>query len=348
LFQLPAGAFVDRWNRKVTMVACDAVRAGAVASIAVALPLGAVTYGQIVVVAFVERTMSVLFLPAETAALSRIVPSAQLGDAIARNDARENTAGIVGPPLGGALYGLARLAPFALDAASYVASLLTVLALRTPLAPGRRAAGVRVRSEVAEGVAFVWRVPFLRASALQAMGTNVTWSSLILALVVVARRGGASGGEVGAMLALVGVGGVLGSLASAPLLRRFSAPAIVLGAVWCLSILVALLVLTPDPFVLGALTGAALSLAPAWNGAVGGLRVRMTPDRLQGRVSAVEALISFGARPFALLAVGFLLDGVGGRGTLAVIAAWTAGVALVSTASPALRRAPALTEAAAS
>ena len=89
-----------------------------------------------------------------------------------------------------------------------------------------------------------------------------------------------------------------------------------------------------------SIAGAALFLAPAWNGAVVGFRIRVTPDRLQGRVHAVEALLSFGARPFAMLATGFLLDGLGGRSTLGIIAAYTIGIALLSTASPALRQMP--------
>src|SRR5213595_271378 len=72
VFQLPAGALVDRWHRKWTMAACDALRAAALASVAVALALGQLVYWQLVIVAFVERTLTILFAPAETAALSRI------------------------------------------------------------------------------------------------------------------------------------------------------------------------------------------------------------------------------------------------------------------------------------
>ena len=172
------------------------------------------------------------------------------------------------------------------------------------------------------------------------MGTNVTWSAAALALIVVARKHGASGGEVGAMLALFGLGGVAGSAASGPLLRTIKTPVLVIGSVWYWGVLVSLLVLTTNPFLLGTIAGAALFLAPAWNGAVVGFRIRVTPDRLQGRVHAVEALLSFGARPFAMLATGFLLDGLGGRSTLGIIAAYTIGIALLSTASPALRQMP--------
>lgn len=64
LFQLPAGALVDRWHRKRTMLICDGLRALALASIVVALPLGLLSFSQLVAVAFVERTLSIFFEPA--------------------------------------------------------------------------------------------------------------------------------------------------------------------------------------------------------------------------------------------------------------------------------------------
>jgi predicted MFS family arabinose efflux permease len=341
LFQLPAGALVDRWDRKRTMLVCDALRALAVASIAVALPLGWLSFWQLVAVAFVERTLSIFFEPAETVALSRVVAPERISEAVARNNAREYTASLIGPPLGGVLYGISRLAPFAADAASYVVSFFSVAALRTPLASEPVVDRQPLRAEVKEGVQFIWRIPFLRDSALQAAGTNVTWASLALALIVVARRHGASGVEIGAMFALMGVGGILGSAASGPLLRRLSARILVLGSVWWWAALVALLVTTANPFLLGAGAGAALFLAPAWNGAVAGLRIRLTPNRLQGRVHAVDALLSFGARPFGLLLTGYLLDRIGGHETIAVIAGWTLLIAIGSMLSPALRHPPA-------
>jgi hypothetical protein len=323
------------------MLACDLLRAVAVGSVALALLAGLLTFTQIVAVAFVERTLSILFRPAETAALSRIVPHERITEAVARNDAREYVASLAGPPLGGALFGVSRLAPFAVDAVSYLASAVCVSKLRTPLAPEPVVRRTHLRAEIAEGLAFIWRIPFLRATALQAMGTNVTWSGIALAIIVVASEAGASGGEIGLMFALLGLGGISGSAASGALLCRLSAPALVLGAVWYWGVLVALLATTSNAFLLGAIAGAALFLAPAWNGAVVGLRIRMTPDQLQGRVDAVEALLSFGGRPFGMLATGYLLEAVGGRTTLAVIAAWTIAIAAASTLSPALRRAPA-------
>lgn len=47
LLSLPAGALIDRWNRKAVMIVCDAGRALALGSIPVALFLGELTLTQL-------------------------------------------------------------------------------------------------------------------------------------------------------------------------------------------------------------------------------------------------------------------------------------------------------------
>src|SRR4051794_37133192 len=104
LFALPAGALVDRWDRKRTMILCSAGSALALASIAVAFALGALTIAQIVVVSFVEGTLELIFGLAETSILPQVVPKEQLPTAIAQHQAQFAVGTLIGPPLGGTLY----------------------------------------------------------------------------------------------------------------------------------------------------------------------------------------------------------------------------------------------------
>ena len=95
----------------------------------------------IAAVALVEGCLTVVFNLAELSAVQLLVPSTQLEPALAQNEARVRGAGLLGQPLGGALFGLGRAVPFAADAASYAASLVTLAAIRRPLvAPRRRRA----------------------------------------------------------------------------------------------------------------------------------------------------------------------------------------------------------------
>src|SRR6185437_14373289 len=119
LFGLPGGAMVDRWNRRLVMVVCDTGRALAFASIPLTLWLGHLSAAQLYVVSFVEGIAFIFFGLAETACLTRVVPPEQLPVAIAQSQATDATATLIGPPLGGLLYGMAQGLPFLVDAISY-------------------------------------------------------------------------------------------------------------------------------------------------------------------------------------------------------------------------------------
>src|SRR5919201_345676 len=128
MFSLPAGALIDRWDRKRVMVLCDTGRALVFTSIPVALALNVLSVWQLYVTAFLEGTLFVFFNIAEAAALPRVVTKAQLPQAAAQNQSTFAAAGIVGPTIGTFLYqGVSRMAPFIADAISYAVSVVSLL-----------------------------------------------------------------------------------------------------------------------------------------------------------------------------------------------------------------------------
>jgi MFS family permease len=126
LFSLPVGALIDRWDRKLVMILCDLGRALAVLSVPIALSLDVLTIGQLYAVAFIEGSLFVFFNIAEVAALPRVVPTGQLPQAAAQNEAAFGAMHIVGPSIGTAFYQtLGRGAPFIADAISYGLSVVS-------------------------------------------------------------------------------------------------------------------------------------------------------------------------------------------------------------------------------
>jgi MFS family permease len=101
IFQLHAGAWVDRWDRRRVMIGCDLGRLLAIASIPVVGFVGGISYPQVLVTAFVHATFSVFFVLAERAALPYVVNVEALPAAVAGNQARMQGA-MVGGPLWGA------------------------------------------------------------------------------------------------------------------------------------------------------------------------------------------------------------------------------------------------------
>lgn len=174
---LPAGVLVDRVNRKHLMVACDGVRALALAAIPIALAAGALPYGLIVAVAFLDGSGFVVSYIAERGALRQLVPREQLGDAVASNESRTFAAMLAGPPLGGLLFGIGRAVPFLTDAISYAASTTSMLLIRSDFQEPR---GDRDRNDLREGLRWIWRRPFLRDCALLFAGSNPVFTGLYL------------------------------------------------------------------------------------------------------------------------------------------------------------------------
>jgi hypothetical protein len=341
LFALLAGLAADRWNRRRMLLAADVVRALAIGTLAAAILSGHAPFWLIPLVAFVEGAGSVVFVAAHTGALRAVVPRRQLPAAVGAQEARNATVHLLGPPLGGALFGLGRAVPFVFDALSYAFSFLSLALMRTPFQEERERDASPLRSQVAEGFRFLWSRPFLRTCAfLYGLG-NFTIPGVLLVVVVVAERQGLSAAAIGALFAGFGASLLLGSLAS-PLFRRsLSVRAILLLELWAGLGAVAFLV-RPSVYVLLAAVLVHGFTLPITDSVVIGYRIALTPDRLLGRVEGVRSTIGLAISPLGPLAAGLLLSSVSARATMAFFLAFSLVLALWGTLSPAIRSAPSL------
>ncbi len=342
LFTLLAGALVDRWNRKAVMIACNIGSGFALASIAVALTLGTVTIAQIAIVSFVQGTFAVFFGLAEAGALPQVVSKAQLATAVAQGQIQYSVGGIIGPPLGGALYSVAHLLPFAADAGSYAVSGLSLAAVRSQLQDTRDAVQRSLRAEIAEGLVWLWRHPLIRFMAFLTASLNIGTTSYVLIIVVIAREQGASSALIGVIFAVSGGAGILGAIIGASIQRRVSFGRAIVGVTWCAALSYALYAIAGTPTLVIVVVALQMLFFPTYDVVQYTYRIAIIPDALQGRVNSVFRLISWGVRPLGFALTGLLLERVGGVTTVLVISGWLALVALVTTFNRHVRDAPAL------
>jgi len=343
LFALPAGLAADRWSRKWLMIAADGVRVLAVGSLAATILLDGVVFWAIALVAFVEGSGAALFSTAQAGALRAVVPPLQLPAAAGVQTGRQAAVTLAGPPLGGALFGLARALPFLADALSYAFSTLSLLAMRTPFQEEREPDPSSLRSRLAEGFRFLWGQPFLRTCALLYGLTNFLGPGILLAVVVVGERQGLSGGEIGVLVSAVGACLLLGSFLS-PLVRRLlPVRAVLLLELW-MWLGCAVFLVWPSVYVLTASILPAAAAIPSTDSVVTGYRIAITPDRLLGRSESVRSTISLLIAPLGPLAAGVLLGAVSAPATIAVFAAFGLVLAVWGTLSPSIRSAPSLDE----
>lgn len=336
--RLPGGALADRWNRRRLMLASTAGRLLVSLALALAVLAGAATVPLVLLAVCLVALLDVVFQPAETAAIARLVPTAQLAAAFSGNEARSYAASLGGPPLGGLLYGLGRAVPFFADALSYLVSLLAVAALRTPLQSDRSPRPRRsLLAEIGDGLAHVRASGFLRALLTVAAPLNAALTGAVFTVTVVLRQAGTPAGTIGGLQALLGVGGLLGAVAAAELTRRLPLPRLAVLVCAASMVAVTTTAVLSGRLLMGLPLVAAVFLAPAANAALFARLGATVPDALASRVVSVVLLIATCAAALAPVACGLLIGVAGGRTALLCCTAVLVIALVVALTSRALR-----------
>lgn len=336
LVRLPGGWIADRRTSRGLMLASDAVRAGLLALLAATVATGAAGTPLILGIVALEVAAGAVFGPAEFRLVRAISPIDERALAVGRMQSRSQLAGLLGPLAGGALYGVAPWLPFAVDAASYLASFVLVLAV--PREAGRE--GAEGRGTQPGGRAWQWlrRDRFLLPAALWVAALTATFAAVGLTVVVIARERGADSAAIGLMYTISAAGGLVGALLT-PAVQRRVRPA----AVFRLAVLVdaaAALALLPlhSPVLIGVCGAVAFLTAPVVAASLFGEVSRRSPDALVGRVQAAVALTAGLVAPLAPPAIGWLLDAAGAGAAIITCAGAFAVLGAVAWLVPGFRR----------
>lgn len=163
LFGMLAGAFVDRWDRRGTMVVADVLRAACV----FAVPFVAEwSLPAVYALAFAAGTIALFFEPAKLSLVPELVGHDDLMAANSLDNATSSVAELAGLLFGGALVAvLGYRAAFLLDGATFLISALLILSIsyRSARPAGeKRISWGPVLGETVEGLRYVWGHPVLR------------------------------------------------------------------------------------------------------------------------------------------------------------------------------------------
>ena len=320
LLCLPAGALVDRWDPRRVMLACDTGRALALASVPLALAFGHLSLAQLCVVTVIEGTLFVFFNQAESNCLVRVVSKEQLGAAVAQNEAVYGISGLIGPSLGGLLYGLGRGVPFLTNAVTYALSVAALLLLRSDVRPAPRPEGPapHLGREILEGLRWLYAHEVIRFLAVLTGVLMCCCSGWALILIVLAQHLGASPLTVGILTGTAGAGSVAGSLLTVPMQKRFRFGPLMIGSAWVWALTWLLFAWTPSLLALGLVTALSSVVVPIYLTTQYAYRLKRIPDHLQGRVNSVFRLIAFGSGPIGLGLTGVLLQKLGPLWTILI------------------------------
>ena len=335
---LPAGALVDRVQRRTVMIAADVGRAALLASVPLAYALGILSLPQLYVVAMAGGSLSVLFEIASQAYLPAVVSRTSLVEANAKLEGSRVVAQAAGPGTGGGLVSLAT-APVAVlaDAASFVVSALLI---RSASRQDEQPVDAVTPSRLREGARFVlghaYLRPLLLAHALANVALGLVWS---IAIVYAVRELGLSAGVVGAVLSVGQIGGLTGAAFARRVAGRFGVGRVLATAFFLFGPATLLIALAPRGAAIAFLTlgWVVENLGRALYGVCAtSVRQALVPDRLQARVTGFQTTVGTGAFPLGT-AAGSALAGLVGLRTAMLAGALIAFVPFLPVVASPLR-----------
>lgn len=320
-------ALVTTWGQLVTSLLMAAVAASSSDRVWAMLVLAGIGSG-----------LSAVGDPARRAFIPRLLPGERLAAGLALNHLSFQLAMLLGPALAGVLtaqWGTAVC--FVVDSATFVAALAGIAGL--PATGASDGAGRSGAFAIWEGIRFTARTDTVRAALLADLTATVLAMPMAVFPVVNEEKFGGSPQVLGLFLTAVAAGGVLASTLSGVTTRR-ARPGLVLlacGAVWGASLAaVGLTSRLPVVLTLLAVAGGADTWAVVSRGTV---VQSSTPESHRGRVSSLEHMVGVAGPQIGGLRAGLVAAATSGSAAL-VIGGVTclAGIGLISTRSPQLRR----------
>jgi predicted MFS family arabinose efflux permease len=334
----PLAAIVaDRRRREQVMLACDLVRALALAA-AGGIVLADGPPPAVYVLGAVVTIVATVFHPAQAALLPSLAVSAEeLTAANVSSSSIESVGSFAGPAIGGlVLAGSGVGAAFFVAAATLLWSAAFVARLRPPRSPEHDAAradreSTDLRREALAGFRTILAEPKLRTIVgLYGAQTLVAGAAGVLIVVIALRLLDLGEGAVGYLNAAIGIGGLVGAGVALVLVgRRKLAGDFGVGLVLWGAAFVAI-GLWPKPVVaLAALGGLGLGNTLVDVSALTLLQ-RSAPDEVLARVFGVVQALSVAAMGLGALVAPLLLAGLGVRPTLLVAGLFLPLVAAIS------------------
>ena len=319
VFALPAGALADRYDRRKLLLVFQTLNMALAAALAVTWATGTLTVGLLGVLAVLGGILGTLSFAPFQAMLAATVPRRDLESAVAINSLSLQVARFLGPAIAGFL--LAVAGPtwvFGVNAASFVAVLGT-LALLPASRPVRRAAA-KGGGAISEAFRYVFGQRSLAAMMVLMLVAGLFGTPPVAFMIpaIVRYNLHAGAGTLGAIMAAIGLGSLLGSIA---LLRVSSRPN--KGE----PLLVGFVVTGAALAGIGASTNTWLSLPLAFVGGLAGVLFvglstvvvqAMSSDEVRARALAIWAAAFVGMLPFGALLTAGLTAVIGPGGAVFV------------------------------
>lgn len=328
------GVIADRFDNRKVQLWTQSLYAVLAFALFVLDATDVVQVWQVYVLSFLGGVVAAVDMPTRQTFYLEMVGPEDLTNAMSLNTATFTGSRIVGPVIAGAMVATVGTAPvFLVNGVTYLAVVAALLAMRVrELHPRERVpAG---KGQVREGIRYVWETPALRLPMLvMAAVFTFAFNFAVLIPLLAVRSFDGDAGTFGGLLALMGVGSLIGALVMASRSSRSSVPRLAMSSValGALSALLALAPTLPLVWLVMPLVGAAGIAFMITGNAT--LQLNSSPD-LRGRVMALYTVVFLGSTPIGAPIAGWVGEHlgprvglIGGAAVAVLVGLWALGVA---------------------
>jgi MFS family permease len=304
---LLAGALADRLDRRVVIMAANAVRGTVLAGLCVTIVTGHVNIA-VVLLAMLALGTAETFVDATAGTLTpMLVDKRDLGIANARLMTGMITGNqLVGPAVGALLFSVGMVWPFALTVVCIAVGVVLVSRIGTPPGAVRAEVDTHIRQDIADGVRWLMGNPPVRTLAIIIVVFNVTWAAPWAVLVLWAlERVGIDEAGFGLLTTAAALGGLLATFSYGRLERLVPLATLMRTVLLAEVVFHLAMALTTSAWAAYPLMFFFGAYAFVWGTLSQAVRQRAVPSELQGRVGSVYMICVMGG-----MLVGSLLGGV--------------------------------------
>jgi len=325
LFGLWGGAVVDRYDRRTILLITQSLQAVLAVALWLLVAADVVQVWMVFALAVALGFVTVVDQPAHHAFVEEMVGRERLSNAVALNSAVGNSARITGPAIAGLLIASVGEAwVFFVNAVSFIAVVAALAAMRKSELRPLHSPSARPR--VREGLTYAWGISEIRSTILLVgvVGTLVyNFPTFLTLMASDTFHGGA--GLAGGLMAVLGLGTVIGALSAAHRSRQTSRTVLAAAAALGASMIVAALLPTELLVCVALVPVGALAV---FFGSTSNAHMQMwsAPD-FRGRVMGIYSCLTLGSTVVGGPFVGWLCQhwnpraGIGVAGVATLLAA---------------------------
>lgn len=321
---LPAGALIDRLNKKTIMKCADIIRLISYLSIPVLSFYNMLSIFQIYVVAIISGIGLVFHSISEVS----IIPSIVKEDLASANSyiyATQNVSEFLGPIIGGLLYtymGYSIL--IFIDSMTFLLSFFSLILIKIEtksIFNQEKLSGKNFLSDVKVGFDYLLSNSTIRVMAVVVSLSNLIISPYYIYIVMFVKEDmNQSSQALGLVLGISSLGALIGSLSASFLLKLFNFGKLIVIILFLDTIFRLMLPFSTYIFILIPLLGLTYMTQSILNIAIITLRQKKCSEHMLGRVNSVFKTMVFAFRAIGLFLGGILLENKGGFYALTISA----------------------------